>query len=138
MERTLVLIKPDAIERKLVGEILARYERRGLSIVAIRNATPSPELVTEHYVEFFDDAERVNRLVGFMAETTVIALILEGPAAIAIARQVNGKTSAAEAIPGTIRGDFADNRASHRTLVHASDSLASAVREIQLWFPEYV
>ena len=131
-ERTLVLIKPDAVRRGLVGEILARYERKGLRIVALDLRTIDASLADAHY------AEHVARdfypaLREFVTGGPLVALILEGDQAIDVVRGLNGATDARKAAPGTIRGDLA--LSTSENLVHASDSPESAKRELDLWFP---
>jgi nucleoside-diphosphate kinase len=133
VERTLILAKPDAVERHLSGEILARFERRGLRLCAARLMVPSAELGESHYEEhrwrpFFGE------LVSFISSGPTLAMVLEGEGAIAVARKTIGATNPAEAEPGSVRGDFALGMPNN--LVHASDSLESALREIALWFPE--
>ena len=133
MERTLVLLKPDAIQRGLVGRILTRFEEKGLKIVALKQQRFPVELIEKHYEEhrkkpFFAD------LVGFMTSGPAVALILEGKGAIEITRRLMGETSAAKAAPGTIRGDFGMSFSNN--LVHGSDSAASAEREIRHFFPD--
>ncbi len=134
MERTLILVKPDAFARNLTGEVIARFERKGLKLVALKQLTTSEELAKEHYAEhaerpFFGD------LVDFITGGPLVAAVLEGPRAVAAARQVIGSTDPVEAAtPGSIRGDFGLEVQSN--LVHGSDSPESAAREIGLWFPE--
>ncbi|NED96323.1 nucleoside-diphosphate kinase [Phytoactinopolyspora alkaliphila] len=131
-ERTLVLIKPDAVSRGLVGEILARYERKGLSIVAMDQRTIDASLSDAHY------AEHVGKpfypgLRDFVTSGPLVALVLEGDQAIDVVRQMNGATDSRAAAPGTIRGDLSLSKSEN--LVHASDSADSAKRELALWFP---
>jgi nucleoside-diphosphate kinase len=131
VERTLVLIKPDAMQRALAGEILARFERRGLQVVAARLLTVDRPLAEEHYAEhaqkpFFGE------LVEFITSAPTLALVLEGEGAIAVVRTTMGATNPAEAASGTIRGDLALSMPDN--LVHGSDSPESAEREIALWF----
>ncbi len=132
-ERTLVLVKPDGVERKLVGEVISRIERKGLALVALEMRTLDRELATQHYAEhdgkpFFGD------LVEFITSGPVVAAVVEGPRAIAAFRQLAGGTDPVEkATPGSIRGDFGLETQSN--LVHGSDSAESADREIKLWFP---
>ncbi|BBY98023.1 nucleoside diphosphate kinase [Mycolicibacterium fallax] len=132
-ERTLVLIKPDGVERKLVGEILARIERKGLTLVALQLVNVADEVARAHYAEhaerpFFGD------LLEFITSGPLVAAVLEGPRAIAAFRQLAGGTDPVEkAVPGTIRGDF--GLETQYNLVHGSDSPESAAREIALWFP---
>ncbi|MET9025431.1 nucleoside-diphosphate kinase [Nocardia sp. NPDC004168] len=133
-EQTLVLIKPDGVARGLVGEVLARIERKGLKIVALELKHVSEELAKGHYAEH---AEKpfFGSLIEFITSGPVVAAILEGPRAIAAFRQIAGGTDPVEkAVPGSIRGDFALE--TQENLVHGSDSPESAKREIALWFPE--
>ncbi|MEU4342759.1 nucleoside-diphosphate kinase [Nocardia sp. NPDC023852] len=133
-EQTLVLIKPDGVARGLVGEVLARIERKGLKIVALELKHVSEELAKGHYAEH---AEKpfFGSLIEFITSGPVVAAILEGPRAIAAFRQIAGGTDPVEkAVPGSIRGDFAVE--TQENLVHGSDSPDSAKREITLWFPE--
>ena len=130
-ERTLVLIKPDAVGRKLVGEILSRFEGRGLDLRAAKLLTVNRQLAEEHYAEhrekpFFAE------LVEFITSAPTLALVLEGESAISVVRTTMGATNPTDATPGTIRGDLA--LAMPDNLVHGSDSPESAKREIGLWF----
>ncbi|TCJ93690.1 nucleoside-diphosphate kinase [Nocardia alba] len=134
-EQTLVLIKPDGVSRGLTGEILARIERKGLTLQALERKNVSEELAREHYAEH---AERpfFGSLIEFITSGPVVAAVLEGPRAIAAFRQLAGGTDPVEkAVPGTIRGDF--GLETQFNLVHGSDSPESAKREIALWFPEF-
>lgn len=132
-ERTLVLIKPDGVQRQLVGEIIGRIERKGLTLAALELRHVSQDLAAQHYAEhegkpFFES------LLEFITSGPVVAAIVEGPRAIAAFRQLAGGTDPVEkAIPGTIRGDF--GLETQLNLVHGSDSIESAKREIGLWFP---
>ena len=133
MERTLILVKPDAFERGLTGEILARFERKGLWIVAMKHMTVDRELAEQHYAEhrerpFFGD------LVEFITGGPLVALVLEGYEAVKAARQVIGATNPLEAAPGSIRGDYALEVQTN--MVHGSDAAESSAREIGLFFPE--
>jgi nucleoside-diphosphate kinase len=130
-ERTLVLIKPDAMQRRLAGEILARFEARGLTIRAARLVRVDDALAREHYAEH---AEKpfFGELVAFITSSPTLALVLEGEGAIAVVRTTMGGTNPAGAAPGTIRGDLALSMPDN--LVHGSDSPESAQREIALWF----
>ena len=130
-ERTLVLIKPDAVRRGLAGEILRRFELRGLEIREARLLTVDRELAGEHYAEH---AEKpfFGELVEFITSGPTLALVLEGEGAIATVRATMGATNPADAGPGTIRGDLALSMPDN--LVHGSDSAESAAREISLWF----
>jgi nucleoside-diphosphate kinase len=132
-ERTLVLIKPDAVGRGLTGEILARFERRGLELRAARLLRVGRELAERHYAEH---AEKpfYGELVEFIISGPTLAAVLEGEGAIATVRKTIGATDPAEACPGSIRGQFA--LAMPDNLVHGSDSPESAKRELELWFPD--
>lgn len=133
IERTLVLVKPDGVKRRLVGEILARIERKGLTIAALELVTVSDELARKHYAEH-DGKPFFDSLLAFITSGPVVAAIVEGPRAIAAFRQIAGGTDPVEkATPGTIRGDLA--LITQDNLVHGSDSPESAAREIDLWFP---
>ena len=133
MTRTLILVKPDAFARNLTGEILARFERKGLRIVALRGMTLSRELAERHYAEH---AERpfFGELVDFITSGPLVASVLEGVDAVTAARQLIGATNPLEAAPGTIRGDFAIEMGTN--MVHGSDSPESAAREAALFFPD--
>ncbi len=131
IERSLVIIKPDAVQRGLIGDILARYEKRGLKIAALKLEVVSRETAERHYGEhkgkpFFEG------LVEYITSAPSVLLILEGPDAIAITRTTNGATRPAEAAPGTIRADF--GLTIGRNLVHASDSVEAAEREVGIFF----
>ena len=130
-ERTLVLVKPDAVERKLAGEILARFERRGLEIVGAKLVKVSRELAEEHYAEH-TEKPFFGELVAFITSAPTLALVLEGESAIGVVRTTMGATNPVDSAPGTVRGDFA--LAMPNNLVHGSDSPESAEREIGLWF----
>jgi nucleoside-diphosphate kinase len=132
MARTLILVKPDAFARGLTGEILARFERKGLRIVALERQTLSRATAEEHYAEhqgkpFFGE------LVDFITSGPLVAAVLEGPSAVEAARQVIGATNPLQAAPGSIRGDFALEIGEN--MVHGSDSEASAEREAKIFFP---
>jgi nucleoside-diphosphate kinase len=131
VERTLVLIKPDAMQRALAGEILGRFEQRGLGVVDAKLLTVDRALAEEHYAEHVEK-EFFGGLVDFITSAPTLALVLEGEGAIAIVRTTMGATNPAEAAPGTIRGDLALSMPDN--LVHGSDSPESAAREIALWF----
>jgi nucleoside-diphosphate kinase len=131
VERTLILVKPDAFARGLTGEIIARFERKGLKIVALRRMTVTRELAERHYAEH---AERpfFGELVEFITSGPIAALVLEGTDAVRAARQVIGATDPLEAATGSIRGDLAVETG--RNMVHGSDSAESAARECALFF----
>jgi nucleoside-diphosphate kinase len=132
-ERTLVLIKPDAVSRGLVGEIIGRFERKGLTIEAMTLRTMDVALADQHYAEHVE-RDFYPPLRDFMTGGRLVALIVSGDEAIAVVRTLIGATDGRKATPGSIRGDLAlSNR---ENLVHASDSPDSAKREIELWFPE--
>jgi nucleoside-diphosphate kinase len=133
MERTLILLKPDALQRGLAGRILARFEDKGLKIVGLKLMQISQELAARHY-EQHKERPFYAGLVEFMTSRPVVALALEGIDAIAICRKMMGKTFGADAEPGTIRGDYGVSRSYN--LIHGSDSPEAAARELQLFFPE--
>jgi nucleoside-diphosphate kinase len=135
VQRTLVVLKPDAVQRAIAGELLARFERRGLRLVALRLVKVDRALAEKHYAVhtgkfFYDD------LVKTISASPVVAAVLEGPNSIAVVRAMVGATRPHEAAPGTIRGDYA--LVGLRNLVHASDAPETAAAEIALWFPEGV
>ena len=133
MERTLILIKPDAFARGLSGEIVARFERKGLRIVALRHMTVGDDLARRHYAEH-EGKPFFGELVEFITSGSILAMVLEGDEAITAARQVIGATNPLEAAPGSIRGDFAI--AVGQNIVHGSDSVESGRRETALFFPD--
>jgi nucleoside-diphosphate kinase len=133
MERTLVIVKPDAVRRGLIGEIVSRLERKGLNIVDGRFFTITEELAHRHYAEhaekpFFGD------LIAFITSGPVLALAVEGPSAVGVVRDLMGPTDPLDAPPGTIRGDYGTELT--HNLIHGSDSTESARRELGLFFPE--
>lgn len=133
MERTLVLVKPDGVERKLIGEIISVYEKKGLEISAMKLIRPTAEIAKEHYYEhrnkfFFDE------LVDYITGGYVCALIIEGENVIDAVRKINGETDPLKAEAGSIRGRFSLSKTEN--CVHSSDSKDSAEREIKIWFPE--
>jgi nucleoside-diphosphate kinase len=132
-ERTLVLLKPDAVRRGLVGEILGRFEAKGLSIVAMDQRKISPELADRHYAEHVDK-DFYPPLRAFVTSGPLVALVLEGDEVVEVVRALNGATDGRKAAPGTIRGDL--SLSNRENLVHGSDSLESATREIAIWFPD--
>jgi nucleoside-diphosphate kinase len=133
VERTLVLVKPSGVARGLVGEVISRMERRGLTIKVARMLMVTPDMAARHYAEhkgkdFYDD------LVTHITSAPVFAMVVEGPSAVKVVRAMMGATNPLEAAPGTVRGDFGlDMR---RNVVHSADSLPSAEREIAIFFPE--
>ena len=132
-ERTLVLIKPDGMQRGLAGEILARFEQRGLGVKAARLVQVDRDLAERHYEEH-REKPFFGELVDFITSSPTLAFVLEGESAIEVARTTIGATDPTKAAPGTIRGDLA--LAMPNNLVHGSDSPSSAEREIGLWFPD--
>ena len=130
-ERTLVLVKPDGVQRQLVGRILQRYEDRGLKVVGLKLLRIDRTLAERHYAVHRDRAF-FRGLVDFITSGPLVAAVLEGPNAIAVVRAANGATRPEQAAPGTIRGDFALETA--QNLVHASDSAETAAAELELWF----
>jgi len=133
VDRTLILIKPDAFSRALSGEILARFERKGLRIAAMRLMTMDPSLAERHYAEH-EGKPFFGELVEFITSGPLVAIVLEGHEAVVAARQVIGATNPLEAAPGSIRGDFALEVG--QNMVHGSDSNESAAREVGLFFPD--
>jgi nucleoside-diphosphate kinase len=133
LERTLVLVKPDAMRRALAGEILARLERRGLELRATRMLTVDRSIAEEHYAEH-TEKPFFGELVQFITSGPTLAVVVEGEAAINVVRTTIGATNPADAAPGTIRGDLSLSMPDN--LVHGSDSPESAEREIALWFPD--
>jgi nucleoside-diphosphate kinase len=133
MDRTLILVKPDAFARNLTGEIIARFERKGLRIVALKQMVVTEELAKQHYAEH-DGKPFFGELVEFITSGPIVAMVLEGPEAVTAARQVIGATNPLEATTGSIRGDFAV--AVGQNMVHGSDAPESAAREAALFFPE--
>ena len=133
MDRTLILVKPDAFSRGLTGEIIARFERKGLRIVALQYRQLDRSLAEQHYAEH-DGKPFFGELVAFITSGPLVAMVLEGHDAVRAARQVIGATNPLEAAPGSIRGDFALEIG--QNLVHGADSWESAQREAQLFFPD--
>jgi len=133
LTRTLILVKPDAFERGLTGEVLARFERKGLRMIGLRQLTIDDEFAGRHYEEH-TDKPFFGELIEFITRGPLVAAVFEGNDATTAARQIIGATNPLEAAPGSIRGGLALEVTSN--LVHGSDSDESAEREIQLWFPE--
>lgn len=131
--RTLILIKPDAFERGLTGELLARFEAKGLALTGLKLLIATEEIANRHYAEH-TDKPFFGELVSFITGGPLVAAVLEGVEAVAAARQLIGATNPIEAAPGSIRGDFGTEVTFN--LVHGSDSAESAEREIEIWFPE--
>ncbi|MBX3436229.1 MAG: nucleoside-diphosphate kinase [Planctomycetaceae bacterium] len=133
MERSLILFKPDAVQRRLCGRLLSRIEDKGLSLVGLKLMRITPELSRQHYAEhvskpFYPHLEK------FITAGPVVALVVEGPGAVAVMRTLMGPTNGRDAAPGTIRGDFGHSR--QMNLIHGSDSVESAAREIAIYFQE--
>jgi nucleoside-diphosphate kinase len=133
MERTLVLLKPDAVRRGLVGRVLSRFEAKGLTIVAMELRTITGEAADAHYVEHVDK-DFYPPLREFATSGPLVALVLEGDEAVTVVRTLTGATDGRKAQPGTLRGDF--SLSNRENIVHASDSVESAEREIALWYPD--
>ena len=133
IEKTLVLVKPDGVKKHICGEVISRFERKGLEVEAIKMIQVPEELAKKHYAEhegkgFFKD------LIAFITSGPVLAMVIKGENAVAAVRQINGATDPLKAVPGSIRGDFAASI--DENVVHASDAPETAEREIGLWFPE--
>ncbi len=131
MERTLILVKPDAFARSLSGEIIARFERKGLRLVALQLMTMTRELASQHYAEH-EGKPFYEELVSFITSGPLVAMVLEGESAVTAARQVIGATDPLQASPGSIRGDYAVTVG--QNMVHGSDAPESAAREVRLFF----
>ena len=136
IERTLVLFKPDCVQRRLVGRVMSRFEDKGLNFVAMKMLQVTPELSKQHYAEHVSKPFYPN-LEAFITASPIVAAVVEGLDAIRVVRETLGKTNGLEAAPGTIRGDFSSSR--QMNLVHASDGPDAAKREIELYFkPEEI
>jgi len=131
-ERTLVLLKPDAVARGLVGEVLRRYEAKGLELVAMELRTIDAAMADRHYAEHVEK-DFYPPLRAFVTSGPLVALVLEGDSAVDCVRAINGATDGRQAAPGSVRGDL--SLSNRENLVHGSDSVESAAREIALWFP---
>lgn len=131
MERTLVLLKPDCVQRKLAGEVISRFENKGLNIIAMKMLQVTPELSKRHYHEHVEKPFYPG-LEAFITASPIVAIVLEGLESIRVVREMLGATSGLKAAPGTIRGDFSGSR--QMNLVHASDGPDAADREIELYF----
>lgn len=131
MERSLVLIKPDAVQRGLIGEVIARLERRGLQLVAMKLMRITEDLAGRHYAEH-REKPFFRGLVEFITSAPVVAMVWQGPGAVAMVRTMMGATNPANAAPGTIRGDLAVSFGMN--VIHGSDSVESAAREVELFF----
>jgi nucleoside-diphosphate kinase len=132
-ERTLILVKPDAFARNLTGEIISRFERKGLKLAALKLETLTRETAERHYAEH-DGKPFFGELVEFITSGPLVAMVLEGDFAVEAARQVIGATNPLQSAPGSIRGDFATSIGTN--MVHGSDSPESASREVGIFFPE--
>ena len=133
MERTLVLLKPDCVQRRLIGRVIARFEDKGLNLVAMKMMRVTSDLARNHYAEHVDKPFYPG-LEAFITGAPVVAMIVEGLEAIRVVREMLGATSGLKATPGTIRGDYSSSR--QMNLVHASDGNDSAAREISLYFAD--
>lgn len=131
MERTLVLLKPDCVQRRLMGELLSRFEQKGLNVIAMKMMCVTPELAKLHYAEHVEKAFYPG-LEAFITGGPIVAMILEGLQAIQVVREMLGATSGIKAAAGTIRGDYSNSQ--QMNLVHASDGIDAAKREMELYF----
>jgi nucleoside-diphosphate kinase len=131
LERTLVLLKPDCVQRRLMGEVIGRFEQKGLNIVAMKMLQVSPALAKEHYAEHVSKPFYPN-LEKFITASPIVAMVVEGLEVVRVVREMLGATSGLKAAPGTIRGDFSSSR--QMNLVHASDGPEASAREIALYF----
>lgn len=131
MQRTLVLLKPDCVQRRLMGQVISRFEDKGLQIIAIKMIRVTPELSRQHYAEHVEKPFYPS-LESFITSAPVVAMVVEGLEVITVVREMLGATSGLKAAAGTIRGDFSSSR--QMNLVHASDSEAASAREIELYF----
>lgn len=133
MERTFLMIKPDAVQRNLVGEIISRIERKGLKLVGAKLMTVPQSLAEEHYAEHVE-RPFYGKLISFITSAPVFVMVVEGEDAVDVSRHIIGKTNPSDATPGSIRGDL--GLTVGRNVIHGSDSVESAKREINLWFKE--
>ena len=133
MERSLILLKPDCVQRRLMGEIITRFEKKGLNIIAMKMVQVTPELAQQHYAEHVEKPFYPG-LEAFITGAPVVAMVIEGIEAIRVVRDTLGATNGRNAAPGTVRGDYSSSR--QMNLVHASDGEESAAREINLYFDE--
>ena len=133
MERTLILLKPDCVQRRLMGRVLARFEDKGLNIIAMKMMRVTPDLAKKHYAEHVKK-DWYPTLEGFITGGPIVAAVVEGLEAIRVVREMLGATSGLKAAPGTVRGDFSSSR--QMNLVHGSDGPEAAQREIALYFRE--
>ena len=133
MERSLILLKPDCVQRRLMGEIISRFEKKGLNIIAMKMLQVTPELAQQHYAEHVEKPF-YSGLEAFITGAPVLAMVIEGIEAIRVVRETLGTTNGRNAAPGTVRGDYSSSR--QMNLVHASDSEESASREFNLYFDD--
>lgn len=133
MEKTFIMVKPDGVQRGLIGDVVSRFEKKGYQLVSAKLMTVSRKLAEQHYAEH-KEKPFFGELVDFITSGPVFAMVWQGHNIIATARQMMGKTNPSDALPGTIRGDYGVNVSMN--IVHGSDSLESAEREIALWFEE--
>lgn len=131
MERTLVLLKPDCVQRRMAGRVISRFEEKGLNIIAMKLMCVTPELAKRHYAEHVQKGW-YPELEGFITASPIVAMVVEGPEAIRVVREMVGATNGLKANPGTIRGDYSTSQ--QMNLVHASDGPESAKREIDIFF----
>jgi nucleoside-diphosphate kinase len=131
VEQTFLMVKPDGIRRRLVGEIIRRFEAKGFTLTALKMVTPTREQAEEHY-EVHRGKPFFEGVVDFISSGPVVAMIWEGDDAVALARKLIGATKPTDSLPGTIRGDFANTTA--KNLIHGSDSVENAQTEIAVWF----
>lgn len=134
MDRTLVLIKPDGVERKLIGHIVSIYEEKGLDIVAFKMVKATREIAEEHYVEHVGRSY-FEELINYVTEERLCAMILEGENAVEVVRHVNGDKDPLKSEMASVRGKYSNDKI--RNLVHASDSCENSKREIKIWFPDF-
>ena len=133
VEKTLVLVKPDGVKKHICGEVISRFEKKGLHIHAIKMIQVPVELAKKHYAEH-EGKGFFTALISFITSGKVLAMVISGENAVAAVRQINGATNPLQAVPGSIRGDFATSI--DENVVHASDAVETANREVKLWFPE--
>lgn len=133
-EKTLVLIKPDGVERKLIGKIITFYEEKDFIISSLKMIKANDNIIAQHYVEH-NDKPFFKDLINYLTEDNIVAMVIEGENVINLVRKINGATDPLEADRGSIRGTFGNQK--QRNLVHSSDNINNAEREIKLWFPEH-
>lgn len=130
-EYTFIMVKPDGYKRRLVGEVISRFEKKGFKLLRIHTGIPSKELAEKHYEEH-KDKDFFEKLINFITSGPVVSMLWEGPGIIALSRKIVGATDPFMRIPGTIRGDLSNDKTEN--IVHASDSVDAAKREIKIWF----